>query len=55
MCVHGTYLKILESIEKIGLSCMKRNHVHFARCLSRENGVLSGMCGDCEVLIYLDV
>jgi len=55
VCVHGTYLKDLESIKKSGLSRMKRNHVHFARGLSTDNGVISGMRSDCEVMIYLDV
>ena len=43
MCVHGTYLKHLESIRKNGLNHMKRNHVHFARGLSASDGVISGM------------
>lgn len=54
VCVHGTYLKNLESIKKNGLNRMKRNHVHFARGLPADNGVISGMRGNCEVLIYLD-
>lgn len=54
VCVHGTYLNCLESIMKDGLKRMKRNHVHFARGLSKDSGVISGMRGNCEVLIYLD-
>lgn len=54
VCVHGTYLNCLESIKKDGLKRMKRNHVHFASGLSKDSGVISGMRGNCEVLIYLD-
>jgi len=54
VCVHGTYLKNLESIKKNGLNRMRRNHVHFARGLSKDSGVISGMRSDCEVFIYLD-
>jgi RNA:NAD 2'-phosphotransferase (TPT1/KptA family) len=38
-----------------GLNHVTKNCVHFARGLSRNNGVISGICSDCEVLIYLDV
>ena len=43
VCVHGTYLKHLESIKKNGLNHMERNHVHFARGLLAGDGVISGM------------
>lgn len=55
VCVHGTYLKNLDSIKKNGLKRMQRNHVHFARGLPADNGVISGIRSDCEVMIYLDV
>ena len=43
MCVHGTYLKHMESIKKNGINRMKMNHAHFSRCLSVGDGVISGM------------
>lgn len=55
VCVHGTYRKNLESIFKTGLSRMKRRHVHFATGLPHDDGVVSGIRGNIEILIYLDV
>ena len=43
MCVHGTFLKQLESIKKNGLNRMKMNHVHFVRGLLAGDGVINGM------------
>ena len=43
MCVHGTYLKHMESTKKNGLNHIKMNHVHFSRGLSALNGVIRGM------------
>eukprot|EP00252_Welwitschia_mirabilis_P015653 TRINITY_DN3460_c0_g1_i2.p1 TRINITY_DN3460_c0_g1~~TRINITY_DN3460_c0_g1_i2.p1 ORF type:complete len:354 (-),score=35.67 TRINITY_DN3460_c0_g1_i2:91-1152(-) len=54
ICVHGTYMKNLESIKQSGLKTMGRRHVHFARGLPA-NGVISGMRTNCEVAIYLDL
>ena len=51
--VHGTYAKHLSLIMKNGLSRMKRNHIHFAKGLPGEDGVISGMRRDCNVLIYV--
>lgn len=56
VCVHGTYRKVLPLILQSGLSRMARNHIHFAPGLASENGgVISGMRGDCEVALYLNV
>ena len=56
VCIHGTYYKVLPLILQSGLSRMKRNHIHFAPGFASEKGgVISGMRGDCEVAIYLDV
>eukprot|EP00850_Spirogloea_muscicola_P011846 SM000075S21935 [mRNA] locus=s75:152901:155125:- [translate_table: standard] len=55
VCVHGTFSRYLESIMKTGLNRMARNHIHFAKGLPKEAGVISGMRGSCEVLIYINV
>jgi len=41
--VHGTYLNCIEAIMKTGLNKMARNHIHMAKGLPGENGVISGM------------
>ena len=38
-----------------GLSKMNRTHIHFASGLPQDQQVLSGMRGDCEVYIYIDL
>ncbi|XP_077997135.1 tRNA 2'-phosphotransferase 1-like [Glandiceps talaboti] len=53
--IHGTYLNKWELIKKQGLSRMKRNHIHFAPGEPGEDGVISGMRGNCQVIIYLDL
>ncbi|KAJ8772823.1 hypothetical protein K2173_028000 [Erythroxylum novogranatense] len=55
VCVHGTYKKNLESILKSGLKRMQRLHVHFACGLPADGAVISGMRGDVNLLIFLDV
>eukprot|EP00850_Spirogloea_muscicola_P012095 SM000077S21569 [mRNA] locus=s77:274061:276126:- [translate_table: standard] len=55
VCVHGTFSRYVESIMNTGLNRMARNHIHFAKGLPKEAGVISGMRGSCEVLIYIDV
>jgi 2'-phosphotransferase len=52
--VHGTYHAAWPLIRAQGLSRMKRNHVHFAKGLPKEKGVISGMRATAEILIYLD-
>ncbi|KAF7897547.1 hypothetical protein EAF00_005775 [Botryotinia globosa] len=55
-CVHGTYFAFYEEIVKSGgLKKMGRNHVHFGTGIPEDGGVVSGMRGDAEVLIYVDV
>lgn len=49
--VHGTYRAAWENIRKQGLSRCKRQHIHF----SKGNGAVSGMRGNCQVLIYIDL
>ena len=51
--VHGTYEKHWGLIQQKGLSRMKRNHIHFAKGLPDQQGVISGMRQDCNMLIYV--
>lgn len=52
--IHGTYEKNWASIQKQGLSRMKRNHIHFAKGLPEEREkVISGMRSDCNLHIYV--
>jgi 2'-phosphotransferase len=53
LCVHGTYKRFKESILKGGLSRMSRKHIHCAGGMYGE--VTSGMRGDCDMYIYIDV
>ncbi|KAI9646206.1 tRNA 2'-phosphotransferase [Ciborinia camelliae] len=55
-CVHGTYFAFYEEIVRSGgLKKMGRNHVHFGTGVPEDGGVVSGMRGDAEVLVYVDV
>ena len=54
VCVHGTALRNWGAIKKSGLSRMERNHIHFARGLPGEDGVISGMVreeGACTAVV----
>ncbi|KAM3070264.1 tRNA 2'-phosphotransferase [Clarireedia jacksonii] len=55
--VHGTYFAFYDAIvQSGGLKKMGRNHVHFGTGLPEEKGgVVSGMRGDAELLVYVDV
>ncbi|KAJ4391593.1 tRNA 2'-phosphotransferase [Gnomoniopsis smithogilvyi] len=55
--VHGTYFAFWERIVASGgLSKMGRNHVHCSTGLPEDAaGVVSGMRGDAELLVYVDV
>ena len=54
--IHGTYRKYWREIVKHGgLNRMKRTHIHFAKGLPGDTGVISGMRADCQVHIYVDV
>eukprot|EP00929_Paragymnodinium_shiwhaense_P118910 TRINITY_DN907_c5_g1_i2.p1 TRINITY_DN907_c5_g1~~TRINITY_DN907_c5_g1_i2.p1 ORF type:complete len:531 (+),score=169.83 TRINITY_DN907_c5_g1_i2:105-1697(+) len=60
-CVHGTYLRFLQSILAKGLIAGGgqgqgyRNHIHCAPREPRDKRVISGMRYDCEVAIYIDL
>ena len=42
------------SIQAEGLKTMNRTHIHFASGLPGEEGIISGMRKNCDVLIYVD-
>jgi 2'-phosphotransferase len=53
--VHGTYLDAWTNhIQTQGLSKMNRTHIHFAKGMPTEDGVISGMRNSCTVFIYID-
>lgn len=60
--VHGTYFAFYPAIiASGGLKVMGRNHIHFATGIpspkadSSEPQVISGMRGDAELLVYVDI
>jgi len=53
--VHGTYYKVWNEIKSYGLNRMNRNYIHLARDLPGDSGVISGMRGSCEILIWVDL
>jgi len=53
--VHGTYQEAWEIIKQEGISRMSRNHIHLAKDLPGESGVISGMRRSCQVLIWIDI
>ncbi|KAG4096434.1 phosphotransferase KptA/Tpt1 [Neocallimastix lanati (nom. inval.)] len=52
--IHGTYTKYLNSILDNGLIPKNRTHIHFAKGLYGEEGVISGMRYNYEIAIYID-
>ncbi|XP_013861471.1 tRNA 2'-phosphotransferase 1 [Austrofundulus limnaeus] len=53
--VHGSYLRHWSSIKQQGLSRMNRTHIHLASGLPGEDGVISGMRGNCDLAVFIDV
>ena len=53
--VHGTNTEAWTSIKKNGLNRMSRQHIHFAKGLPGDDGVISGMRKSSQVLIYIDL
>lgn len=53
--IHGTYFKNWSAIRDNGLKTMGRTHIHFAIGEVGEEGVISGMRGSAEVIIYIDL
>uniref|UniRef100_A0A3B4GBZ4 2'-phosphotransferase n=1 Tax=Pundamilia nyererei TaxID=303518 RepID=A0A3B4GBZ4_9CICH len=50
--VHGSYLRNWSSIQQQGLSRMKRTHIHLARGLPGEDGIISGMLEVCNTALF---
>jgi len=55
LALHGTYYEAWETIKTHGLNKMSRNHIHLAKDLPGESGVISGMRSGCQVLIWVDL
>ena len=55
VAVHGTFHRDLDKILQEGLSRMGRHHVHLARGLLGERGVVSGMRKNTEVYVWVNV
>lgn len=54
--VHGTYFESWTKIKNsVGLSRMKRQHIHFGIQIPEDGEVISGMRKSCQVIIYLDI
>jgi 2'-phosphotransferase len=53
--IHGTYTKFWKLIKEGGLNRMARNHIHFAPGMPKEEGVISGMRGTCDIHIEIDM
>ena len=55
VAVHGSYVEHVHAILEHGLARMGRHHVHLAKGLLGEKGVVSGMRRDAEVFIWVNV
>ncbi len=53
--IHGTFSKFWPLIKAEGLKRMTRNHIHFAPGMPKEEGVVSGMRGTCNIIIEIDL
>ena len=53
--IHGTYFKFWKLIANEGLKRMNRNHIHLAPGMPKQEGVISGMRGSCDVYIEIDL
>ena len=53
--IHGTFSKFWPLIKAEGLKRMTRIHIHFAPGMPKEEGVISGMRGSCDIIIEIDM
>lgn len=54
-CVHGSYLQAWQSIQRTGLSRMGRTHIHMSSQNYGSKEMISGMRGNCQVLVHVDM
>eukprot|EP00964_Phaeocystis_antarctica_P039990 scaffold22842_cov65-Phaeocystis_antarctica.AAC.9 len=55
VAVHGSYVEHVQAILEQGLSRMGRHHVHLAKGLLGDTGVVSGMRSNTELFIWVKV
>ena len=55
VAVHGSYVEHVHAILEQGLSRNGRHHVHLAKGLLGEKGVVSGMRRNAELFVWVDV
>jgi len=55
VAIHGSFAKHVHAILEQGLSRMGRHHVHLAKGLPGEKGVVSGMRRNAEVFVWVEV
>ena len=55
LAVHGSYSEHAQAILEQGLSRMDRHHIHLAKGLLGEKGVISGMRRSAELFIWVNV
>jgi 2'-phosphotransferase len=53
--LHGTYYKAWELIKTEGLRKMTRQHIHFSEDFPGSKEVISGMRGNCQIAVYIDI
>ena len=53
--IHGTYYRSWDQIKVEGLSKMERQHIHFSTDMPGSDGVISGMRGNCQVAIFINL
>jgi RNA:NAD 2'-phosphotransferase (TPT1/KptA family) len=54
ICVHGTFLDVIDTIKEKGLNKMKRHMIHCAIGVPEDDAVISGMRITSEVSIFVD-
>ncbi|KAJ2863916.1 tRNA 2'-phosphotransferase [Coemansia aciculifera] len=53
--VHGTMRSKMPLIQETGLNRMTRTHIHFAKGLPSDAGIISGMRNTADAYIYIDI
>jgi 2'-phosphotransferase len=55
LCIHGTYVKFINSIKQSGLCKMDRTHIHMATGFPDDQTVISGARNSANVFILIDM